>query len=34
VPLGLPGVEEADIRRATDHFPVLAALRIPANPRN
>jgi endonuclease/exonuclease/phosphatase family metal-dependent hydrolase len=30
VPLGLPGVEEADIGRATDHFPVLAALRVPA----
>ncbi|MFF0781513.1 endonuclease/exonuclease/phosphatase family protein [Streptomyces sp. NPDC003720] len=30
VPLGLPGVREADLRRATDHLPVLAALRIPA----
>lgn len=30
VPLGLPGVTEADLRAATDHFPVLAALRIPA----
>ncbi|MER7928110.1 endonuclease/exonuclease/phosphatase family protein [Streptomyces sp. NPDC096057] len=31
VPLGLPGVTEADVRAATDHFPVLAALRIPAH---
>lgn len=31
VPLGLPGVSEADLRRATDHLPVLAALRIPAS---
>jgi hypothetical protein len=30
VPLGLPGVAEADIERATDHFPVLAAVRVPA----
>ncbi|MBK3581242.1 endonuclease/exonuclease/phosphatase family protein [Streptomyces sp. MBT65] len=30
VPLGLPGVEGADIKRATDHFPVLAAVRVPA----
>ncbi|MFJ9243146.1 endonuclease/exonuclease/phosphatase family protein [Streptomyces sp. NPDC101776] len=30
VPLGLPGVTEADIKGATDHFPVLAALRVPA----
>jgi endonuclease/exonuclease/phosphatase family metal-dependent hydrolase len=30
VPLGLPGVAEADLRRATDHLPVLAALRVPA----
>ena len=30
VPLGLPGVTEADVRAATDHFPVLAALKIPA----
>ncbi|MGQ4433831.1 endonuclease/exonuclease/phosphatase family protein [Streptomyces sp. SAS_260] len=31
VPLGLPGVTEEDVRAATDHFPVLAALRVPAN---
>ncbi|MFE0511959.1 endonuclease/exonuclease/phosphatase family protein [Streptomyces sp. NPDC058964] len=30
VPLGHPGVTEADLRAATDHLPVLAALRIPA----
>ncbi|MTE18683.1 endonuclease [Streptomyces sp. TRM43335] len=30
VPAGLPGVTEADLRAATDHLPVLAALRIPA----
>ncbi|MET9914025.1 endonuclease/exonuclease/phosphatase family protein [Streptomyces sp. NPDC006476] len=30
VPLGLPGVTETDLRAATDHLPVLAALRIPA----
>jgi len=30
VPLEQPGVEEADLRTATDHFPVLAALRVPA----
>ncbi|MFD3502165.1 endonuclease/exonuclease/phosphatase family protein [Streptomyces sp. NPDC058676] len=30
VPLGLPGVAEADLRTATDHLPVLAALRVPA----
>ncbi|MFF9108341.1 MULTISPECIES: endonuclease/exonuclease/phosphatase family protein [unclassified Streptomyces] len=30
VPDGLPGVTEADLRAATDHLPVLAALRIPA----
>ncbi|MFE0177052.1 endonuclease/exonuclease/phosphatase family protein [Streptomyces sp. NPDC059002] len=29
VPLGLPGVTEADLRAATDHLPVLAALRVP-----
>lgn len=29
VPLGLPGVTEADLRAATDHMPVLAALRVP-----
>ncbi len=31
VPLGLPGVREADLRAATDHLPVLAALRIPSS---
>ncbi|MEW2516145.1 endonuclease/exonuclease/phosphatase family protein [Streptomyces sp. NPDC046870] len=30
VPLDQPGVREADLRAATDHLPVLAALRIPA----
>jgi endonuclease/exonuclease/phosphatase family metal-dependent hydrolase len=30
VPLGHPGVTETDLRAATDHFPVLAALKIPA----
>jgi endonuclease/exonuclease/phosphatase family metal-dependent hydrolase len=30
VPRGLPGVTEDDLRAATDHLPVLAALRIPA----
>lgn len=30
VPLGQPGVEEADLTTATDHFPVLAAIRVPA----
>ncbi|MFD7709101.1 endonuclease/exonuclease/phosphatase family protein [Streptomyces sp. NPDC059786] len=32
VPLGLPGVTGNDLRAATDHLPVLAALRIPAEP--
>ncbi|MCX4449593.1 endonuclease/exonuclease/phosphatase family protein [Streptomyces sp. NPDC087866] len=32
VPNGLPGVREADLRAATDHLPVLAALRVPAAP--
>ncbi|MFE9437805.1 endonuclease/exonuclease/phosphatase family protein [Streptomyces sp. NPDC006602] len=31
VPLGHPGVTETHLRAATDHLPVLAALRIPAN---
>ncbi|MFI6081636.1 endonuclease/exonuclease/phosphatase family protein [Streptomyces sp. NPDC051217] len=31
VPLGLPGIEESDLRAATDHLPVLAALRVPAS---
>ncbi|MEU1517690.1 endonuclease/exonuclease/phosphatase family protein [Streptomyces sp. NPDC005811] len=30
VPVGLPGVTGNDLRAATDHLPVLAALRIPA----
>ncbi|MCJ1681283.1 endonuclease/exonuclease/phosphatase family protein [Streptomyces sp. APSN-46.1] len=30
VPAGLPGIAEADLRAATDHLPVLAALRLPA----
>ncbi|MGW2487714.1 endonuclease/exonuclease/phosphatase family protein [Streptomyces sp. NPDC001606] len=30
VPLDQPGVSRADLRAATDHLPVLAALRIPA----
>lgn len=30
VPRGLPGVTDADLRAATDHLPVLAALRVPA----
>ncbi|MFE9907494.1 endonuclease/exonuclease/phosphatase family protein [Streptomyces clavifer] len=30
VPAGLPGITDADLRAATDHLPVLAALRVPA----
>ncbi|MFI9718692.1 endonuclease/exonuclease/phosphatase family protein [Streptomyces sp. NPDC052396] len=30
VPMGLPGVAERDVRAATDHLPVLAALRVAA----
>ncbi|MFI9026057.1 endonuclease/exonuclease/phosphatase family protein [Streptomyces sp. NPDC053560] len=30
VPIDLPGVEEADLLAASDHLPVLAALRVPA----
>ncbi|MCS0636360.1 endonuclease/exonuclease/phosphatase family protein [Streptomyces sp. LP05-1] len=30
VPLDLPGVTAPDLRAATDHLPVLAALRVPA----
>ncbi|SEC08251.1 Metal-dependent hydrolase, endonuclease/exonuclease/phosphatase family [Streptomyces sp. 2231.1] len=30
VPMGLRGVRERDLRAATDHLPVLAALRLPA----
>ncbi|MFR9797222.1 endonuclease/exonuclease/phosphatase family protein [Streptomyces sp. MS06] len=30
VPQGHPGVAEADVQAATDHLPVLAALRLPA----
>ncbi|MGW0532586.1 endonuclease/exonuclease/phosphatase family protein [Streptomyces sp. NPDC003032] len=32
VPLDLPGVRETDLRAATDHLPVLAALRVPPAP--
>lgn len=32
VPMGLAGVSEADLRSATDHLPVLAALRVPTAP--
>ncbi|MEC4018957.1 endonuclease/exonuclease/phosphatase family protein [Streptomyces sp. H27-D2] len=32
VPVGLPGVFDTDLRAATDHLPVLAALRVPAAP--
>ncbi|MFG2221775.1 endonuclease/exonuclease/phosphatase family protein [Streptomyces sp. NPDC048644] len=31
VPHGLPGVRAADLTAATDHLPVLAALRVPAD---
>ncbi|MEU8589905.1 endonuclease/exonuclease/phosphatase family protein [Streptomyces sp. NPDC048664] len=31
VPLGHPGVSRDDLRAASDHLPVLAALRIPAS---
>ncbi|MEU0075179.1 endonuclease/exonuclease/phosphatase family protein [Streptomyces sp. NPDC006332] len=31
VPIGHPGVTARDLRAATDHLPVLAALRIPAS---
>ncbi|MEU1474820.1 endonuclease/exonuclease/phosphatase family protein [Streptomyces sp. NPDC001668] len=31
VPLGLPGITEADLRAASDHLPVLATLGVPAN---
>ncbi|MEV5687889.1 endonuclease/exonuclease/phosphatase family protein [Streptomyces sp. NPDC052164] len=31
VPAGLPGISEADLRAATDHLPLLAALRVPAS---
>ncbi|MEV5436418.1 endonuclease/exonuclease/phosphatase family protein [Streptomyces sp. NPDC052682] len=30
VPLGHPGVTETDLEAATDHLPVLAALKVPA----
>ncbi|MFD7136399.1 endonuclease/exonuclease/phosphatase family protein [Streptomyces sp. NPDC059894] len=30
VPTGHPGVTDADLRAATDHLPVLAALRVPS----
>ncbi|MEV5980105.1 endonuclease/exonuclease/phosphatase family protein [Streptomyces sp. NPDC052114] len=29
VPVGHPGITETDLRAATDHLPVLAALRVP-----
>ncbi|MGH4027708.1 endonuclease/exonuclease/phosphatase family protein [Actinomycetota bacterium Odt1-20B] len=32
VPLELSGVSDGDLRAATDHLPVLAALRVPAGP--
>ncbi|MFD9337924.1 endonuclease/exonuclease/phosphatase family protein [Streptomyces sp. NPDC060028] len=32
VPAGLPGLTPADFSSATDHLPVLAALRVPAAP--
>lgn len=32
VPLGLPGITPRDLRAATDHLPVLAALRVPPAP--
>ena len=31
VPLGQRGITERDLRAATDHLPVLAALGIPAS---
>ncbi|MDT9694425.1 endonuclease/exonuclease/phosphatase family protein [Streptomyces sp. P17] len=31
VPLDQPGITETDLRAATDHLPVLAALRVPAS---
>ncbi|CAM5378524.1 endonuclease/exonuclease/phosphatase family protein [Streptomyces aurantiogriseus] len=31
VPQGLPGITESDLRAATDHLPVLAALSIPVD---
>ncbi|MFE2495343.1 endonuclease/exonuclease/phosphatase family protein [Streptomyces scopuliridis] len=31
VPRDLPGLDEAGLRAATDHLPVLAALRVPAS---
>ncbi|MEU4352598.1 endonuclease/exonuclease/phosphatase family protein [Streptomyces sp. NPDC023838] len=32
VPMGLAGVTEADLVAATDHLPVLAVVRVPADP--
>ncbi|MGW5848500.1 endonuclease/exonuclease/phosphatase family protein [Streptomyces sp. NPDC055254] len=32
VPVGLPGVTPEDLSAATDHLPVLAALRLPSTP--
>ncbi|MEU7277661.1 endonuclease/exonuclease/phosphatase family protein [Streptomyces sp. NPDC045431] len=31
VPRGLPGITDTDLRAATDHLPVLAALRVPGD---
>jgi endonuclease/exonuclease/phosphatase family metal-dependent hydrolase len=31
VPLGQPGITETDLEAATDHLPVLAALKVPAS---
>lgn len=31
VPRGLPGITESDLAAATDHLPVLAAVRVPAS---
>ncbi|MYV51125.1 endonuclease/exonuclease/phosphatase family protein [Streptomyces sp. SID3212] len=31
VPRGLPGLTDRDLRTATDHLPVLAAVRVPAS---
>jgi endonuclease/exonuclease/phosphatase family metal-dependent hydrolase len=31
VPIGQPGITQTDLRAATDHLPVLAALRVPVS---